>query len=144
MGFEFHWCAYWITSKRVFDTCRIWLFDRGYRLAATTVLPIDKDTLIYGSGTSENTLHGYSNVQRSTADGGKTVMMSNPLVNKAMEDAAKYLNIKPHRVTDNLITIHSPIGNWQPIHESISDSIKLDVEVHEARDNNYYVSNGSN
>jgi hypothetical protein len=79
---------------------------KGYRLAATTVLPIDKDTLIYGS-----------------ADGGKTVMMSNPVVNKAMEDAAKYLNIKPHRVTDILVTIHSPI----------------DIEVHAARDNNYYV-----
>lgn len=37
-------------------------------------------------------------------------MMSNPVVNKAMEDAAKYLNIKPHRVTDILVTIHSPIG----------------------------------
>ena len=29
----------------------IWHFDRGYRLAATTVLPIDNNTLIYGSGT---------------------------------------------------------------------------------------------
>jgi hypothetical protein len=51
-----------------------------------------------------------SNFRYSTADGGKTVMMSNPVVNKAMEDAAKYLNIKPHRVTDILVTIHSPIG----------------------------------
>ena len=65
--------------------------------------------------------------------------MSNSQVNQAMEDAAKYLNIKPHRVTDTLITIHSPIGNWNKSYRFSTHIQPSDIEVHAAHDNNYYV-----
>lgn len=54
---------------------------RGYRLAAITKLPINASTLVYGS-----------------ADGGDTIVNSNPKVDKWMKEAASLLKIKEHRV----------------------------------------------
>ena len=52
---------------------------QGYRLTATSVLPISKDTLIYGS-----------------SDGGKVVCNSLEAMNKIMEKCGKVLNLKGH------------------------------------------------
>lgn len=57
-------------------------------LAATTKLPISKDTLRYGSG-----------------DGGKTVHADDPKLNHLMKLAAKAINIKGHYVLDQVIFI---------------------------------------
>jgi hypothetical protein len=54
---------------------------RGFRLMALSLLPIGKNTLVYGS-----------------ADAGKTVANSNPSLNKMIEVASKELNLKAHGV----------------------------------------------
>ena len=54
---------------------------RGYRLIATTKLPIGSGSLIYGS-----------------ADGGVTIHKDDPTLNAMMQRAAEILNIKPHVV----------------------------------------------
>jgi hypothetical protein len=61
---------------------------RGYRLLAISVLPIGKDTLVYGSG-----------------DAGHTIKKDDALVNEWMERCAKYLNIKPHLVSKKKVLL---------------------------------------
>ena len=50
---------------------------RGWRLQAVSLLPISDNSLIYGS-----------------ADGGKSVQLMNPNLNKLMEEAAIQMNLK--------------------------------------------------
>ena len=52
---------------------------RGYRLVAQSILPISRDTIIYGSN-----------------DGGKTVHDSSPEFRARMKRAGEQLNIKGH------------------------------------------------
>jgi hypothetical protein len=54
---------------------------RGFRLIAMSILPIDRDTIVYGS-----------------ADAGTHVHSSNERVNRRMLSAAHALNLKPHMV----------------------------------------------
>jgi hypothetical protein len=55
---------------------------------AISVLPIGKDTLVYGSG-----------------DAGHTIKKDDALVNEWMERCAKYLNIKPHLVSKKKVLL---------------------------------------
>lgn len=50
---------------------------RGHRLIASSLLPISKDTLVYGS-----------------SDGGRTVRADVPELNQLMEKVAQILNLK--------------------------------------------------
>lgn len=74
--------AYYNCKIEGLNTPFMLLMDyRGYRLIATTKLPIGGGSLIYGS-----------------ADGGITVHKDNPTMNEMMQKAAAILNIKPHVV----------------------------------------------
>ncbi|KAN0030061.1 hypothetical protein ACTA71_008205 [Dictyostelium dimigraforme] len=64
---------------------------RGYRLLAISSLPINKNTIVYGS-----------------CDGGKTVHKSDPAVNEEMERMAKLLNLKGHIVGANKVFLYGP------------------------------------
>ncbi len=55
----------------------------GHRLVATALLPIDAHSLVYGS-----------------SDGSKTVVSTEPLVKKEMEEIGKKFNLQPHLVTN--------------------------------------------
>jgi hypothetical protein len=55
--------------------------QRGFRIIATTRLPINKETLKYGSG-----------------DGGQTIHKDDKRLNRLMKRAAKTINIKGHVV----------------------------------------------
>eukprot|EP01103_Thecamoeba_quadrilineata_P017072 TRINITY_DN5918_c0_g1_i1.p1 TRINITY_DN5918_c0_g1~~TRINITY_DN5918_c0_g1_i1.p1 ORF type:complete len:585 (+),score=95.88 TRINITY_DN5918_c0_g1_i1:3-1757(+) len=52
---------------------------RGFRLTAMSILPIGKDTLVYGSN-----------------DNGTTIQAKDPALNAKMRKVANILNIKPH------------------------------------------------
>jgi hypothetical protein len=54
---------------------------RGFRLIATTRLPLSKNSLVYGS-----------------ADGGATIKKEDPTLNVLMARAAKHIGIKEHVV----------------------------------------------
>ena len=54
---------------------------KGYRLVAMSVLPIDKETLKYGS-----------------ADAGRSILLEDPDLNALMREASLQLNLKPHMV----------------------------------------------
>jgi len=56
-----------------------------------SILPIGKDTLVYGSG-----------------DGGKTIHTDDPSVNKIMETLGKRLNLAPHIIGRENQTIFGP------------------------------------
>jgi hypothetical protein len=53
---------------------------RGWRLQAVSVLPIDSDSLVYGS-----------------ADGGRCVQKRDPKINAMMQEAGRQLNLKRKR-----------------------------------------------
>lgn len=59
---------------------------RGFCLLASSMLPIDKSTLKYGS-----------------SDGGKTVHKENHLLNQQMQEAATRMNLSPHTVHGEVI-----------------------------------------
>ena len=65
---------------------------RGWRLQAVSVLPIDGNSLVYGS-----------------ADGGRTVRKENYAINKLMKDAGKLLNLK-RMYREKLFLIYSAYG----------------------------------
>lgn len=52
---------------------------RGFRVVASSILPIEQRTLVYGS-----------------CDLGRTVHVDNPQMCKLMEEAGKKMNLKPH------------------------------------------------
>jgi hypothetical protein len=82
---------------------------RGFRVLASAVLPISRDSLVYGS-----------------ADAGVTVR-TDPQVAAWMEDAARLLNLKPHAViTRDLQTV-------------VTMAACADIEVHRARDARTYM-----
>lgn len=64
---------------------------RGYRVVAMSLLPISKETIIYGS-----------------SDAGKTVHASDPSFNERMAQAAHVLNLKGHKVGPELTTVFGP------------------------------------
>ena len=71
---------------------------RGYRLCAMSIIPIGKDTLIYGS-----------------SDGGHTVHARNFSFNNLMAKAGGKLNLKPHVVKEKLMLTPGDIevcGHW--------------------------------
>jgi len=59
---------------------------RGFRLAAFSLLPISRKTIVYGSD-----------------DGAKTVHKDNDQFNRAMKALAKKLNLKEHEVRDKIL-----------------------------------------
>src|SRR5690554_6514123 len=65
---------------------------RGWRLQALSLLPIDANTLCYGS-----------------SDGGRSVETSDPQLNRLMKEAGTILNLKEHAVgpSDDLKVIQS-------------------------------------
>jgi hypothetical protein len=82
---------------------------RGFRVLASAVLPISRDSLVYGS-----------------ADAGVTVR-TDAQVAAWMEDAARLLNLKPHAViTRDLQTV-------------VTMAACADIEVHRARDARTYM-----
>lgn len=64
---------------------------RGYRVVAMSLLPIAKDTIIYGS-----------------ADAGETVHASDPAFNQRMSQAAHVLNLKGHKAGRMQTTVFGP------------------------------------
>eukprot|EP01091_Cochliopodium_minus_P007159 TRINITY_DN17083_c0_g1_i1.p1 TRINITY_DN17083_c0_g1~~TRINITY_DN17083_c0_g1_i1.p1 ORF type:complete len:687 (-),score=160.04 TRINITY_DN17083_c0_g1_i1:2014-4074(-) len=65
---------------------------KGYRLIASSLLPLSGKSLVYGS-----------------ADGGKTVHKSDIEMNKVMEITAKYFNLKEHTVSGKKIMMPADI-----------------------------------
>eukprot|EP01103_Thecamoeba_quadrilineata_P012142 TRINITY_DN3060_c0_g1_i2.p1 TRINITY_DN3060_c0_g1~~TRINITY_DN3060_c0_g1_i2.p1 ORF type:complete len:601 (+),score=88.67 TRINITY_DN3060_c0_g1_i2:86-1888(+) len=82
---------------------------RGFRLTAMSILPIGKDTLIYGSN-----------------DNGTTIHADDPVLNSKMRKIAKQLNIKPH---------FSGLSR----EKSCLIYSASDIEGHKARDGKYYL-----
>lgn len=64
---------------------------RGYRVVAMSLLPISKETIVYGS-----------------ADAGKTVHASDPVFNERMAQAAHMLNLKGHKAGLSQTTVFGP------------------------------------
>eukprot|EP01125_Pyxidicula_operculata_P011795 TRINITY_DN385_c1_g1_i1.p1 TRINITY_DN385_c1_g1~~TRINITY_DN385_c1_g1_i1.p1 ORF type:complete len:1249 (+),score=314.60 TRINITY_DN385_c1_g1_i1:1159-4905(+) len=64
---------------------------RGFRVVAMSVLPVKKDSIIYGS-----------------QDGGVTVHADNPKLNSLMKMAGKMLNLKPHLAGKDKTKIYGP------------------------------------
>lgn len=86
--------AYYNCAIEGLNTPFMLLMDyRGYRLIATTKLPIGGTSLIYGS-----------------ADGGITVRSENATMNQMMKQAATILNIKAHTVgmRNQTSVLHAP------------------------------------
>eukprot|EP00007_Cunea_sp_BSH-02190019_P008714 CAMPEP_0174231676 /NCGR_PEP_ID=MMETSP0417-20130205/2152_1 /TAXON_ID=242541 /ORGANISM="Mayorella sp, Strain BSH-02190019" /LENGTH=1372 /DNA_ID=CAMNT_0015309601 /DNA_START=124 /DNA_END=4238 /DNA_ORIENTATION=- len=83
---------------------------RGHRLVATSLLPIGRDTLVYGSDNA-----------------GVTVHKSNPKMTELIESLATTLNLKSHPVQPRC-------GR-----ELVYLSMPIDLEGHVGRDNRYYV-----
>ena len=79
----------------------------GYRLIAISVLPITKDTLVYGS-----------------ADAGVTLHNSNPTLARKMKLAGEMLNLKTHTVG------HDPTKQVE-VHSA------CDLEGHQVEDRFY-------
>lgn len=83
---------------------------RGWRLVASSVLPIDETTIIYGSANARRTVHA-----------------NDSRFNEIMEQAASQLNLKGHYICsrDNKKTvfIHAP----------------GDIEGHKGKDGRYYL-----
>lgn len=81
---------------------------RGYRLCAVSLLPINKqETLVYGS-----------------ADGGKTVLNSDPIASSLMDEFGRRMNLKSH-----------------PAGRDVTNNVTgpADIEVHLGTDGRYYV-----
>jgi hypothetical protein len=64
---------------------------RGYRVVAMSLLPISKETIIYGS-----------------SDAGQTVHASDPGFNQRMAQAAHVLNLKGHKAGPTQTTVFGP------------------------------------
>eukprot|EP01087_Luapelamoeba_hula_P014241 TRINITY_DN4145_c0_g1_i4.p1 TRINITY_DN4145_c0_g1~~TRINITY_DN4145_c0_g1_i4.p1 ORF type:complete len:1436 (-),score=334.66 TRINITY_DN4145_c0_g1_i4:290-4597(-) len=64
---------------------------KGFRIIATSLLPLTKTSLRYGS-----------------ADGGRTVLAQDPTLNKIMDDAAAGMNLKKHNVGFKRVPISGP------------------------------------
>lgn len=54
---------------------------KGYRISAISLLPINKDTLVYGS-----------------SDGGRSIHYDEPEVNAEMQSIMEALNIRSHNI----------------------------------------------
>eukprot|EP01091_Cochliopodium_minus_P011841 TRINITY_DN3461_c0_g1_i1.p1 TRINITY_DN3461_c0_g1~~TRINITY_DN3461_c0_g1_i1.p1 ORF type:complete len:626 (+),score=143.96 TRINITY_DN3461_c0_g1_i1:279-2156(+) len=83
---------------------------RGFKLVASSLLPISSKTLSYGS-----------------SDGGKTIYKSNTELNELMEKAGKYFNIKEHRILDKEIFMPADIEGHQGLdgHLYVLDTARL-------------------
>jgi len=84
---------------------------RGWRLVASSILPIDEATLVYGSN-----------------DVGHTIHADSPIMNQKMEIAGKRLNLRGHSVVGRVpgsipITLYTPV----------------DLEGHIGLDSKYYL-----
>lgn len=79
---------------------------KGYRIIATSMLPVGPHTLRYGS-----------------CDGGRTVLASDPVLNRLMDAAAAGMNLKKHFVGNKRVPISGP----------------GDIEGHLGTDGCYYV-----
>lgn len=64
---------------------------KGFRVIAIALLPINKDTLVFGS-----------------ADGGKTVLGGSEIVSNMMRDIGSHLNLRLHQVNRDGVTMASP------------------------------------
>jgi hypothetical protein len=95
---------------------------RGFRVVAMSLLPVNKETIIYGMYIwylltlfSRRALGGVVSVSRSnplgSCDAGASVFHSDLYFNELMELAAKRLNLAPHYVgkPDNLVRMCAPI-----------------------------------
>lgn len=67
---------------------------KGFRMTAQALLPLGKDSLVYGS-----------------ADAGRTVLNSNEKFNLAMEQASRSLNLRKHVVGEltQIKELHSAV-----------------------------------
>jgi hypothetical protein len=83
---------------------------KGWRLLAASVLPVSKDTIIYG-----------------TCDGARTILTDSDEFNKKMELAAKILNLKGEHVWNQDKTSKSYLHAC------------CDVEGHLGKDNRFYI-----
>eukprot|EP01087_Luapelamoeba_hula_P009869 TRINITY_DN2581_c1_g2_i1.p1 TRINITY_DN2581_c1_g2~~TRINITY_DN2581_c1_g2_i1.p1 ORF type:complete len:1535 (+),score=206.50 TRINITY_DN2581_c1_g2_i1:470-4606(+) len=89
---------------------------KGYRLSACSLLPINNNTLVYGS-----------------ADSGRTVHASDEAMNALMKKAARELNLKPHWVVEK----RKIPANTEPHREFLA--APGDIEGHLGMDGRYYV-----
>ena len=83
-----------VIAQQIFgiSTPLVCLVDyQGYRLMAITLLPVNVDTLRYGSN-----------------DGGKTVHKDDPSVTEAMENLFKIFNLKDHQVASSSVILRGP------------------------------------
>lgn len=83
----------------------------GHRLVATALLPVGKNTLVYGS-----------------ADAGRTVHSDDPVAADAMQQAGSLLGLKPHVVGRG----DGPLGAKEM-------AVCCDIEVHKGKDDRLYV-----
>jgi hypothetical protein len=79
---------------------------KGFRMVAMCLLPLDVTSLRYGSD-----------------DGGKTVVASDPTLNRAMEKVGSMFNLKKHTVGKERVPIIGP----------------GDIEGHLGTDGRYYL-----
>lgn len=100
----------------------------GWRMIASSCLPLDKSTLAYGSDGYPSlsyfsllfssflffvlfyflTLILFLSLCVLFVDGGKTVRDDNPALSELMTEAAKHINIKPHICGDNQRLLAAP------------------------------------
>ena len=96
--------------------------NRGFRLSATCLLPISKDTIVYGS-----------------SDAGVSVQNSDPLVSSDMKKLGQTLNLREHMVFGQLLYV-SLLVNFLYTHmHNIPPKPGGDVEVHRGFDNRLYI-----
>lgn len=76
----------------------------GFRLVCMSTLPVSSSTLACRRQFNSNLLLDGS------CDGGYTVTCSNDVIKKKMDEAGKFLNLRPHKVAGNfnlnILSIH--------------------------------------
>lgn len=81
---------------------------RGYRLVAMSLLPVSKETIIYGKFLSNSV----TDHCQGSSDAGKTVHNDDKEFEELMATAAKRLNLAPHLVGPDITrseTIYAPV-----------------------------------
>ena len=97
---------------------------QGFRLSASSLLPLTRDSLVYGSADQGSQPSAVEPFSRPACFPGRTTHFDDAKCNTLMEEAAGLLNLKPHFAGANR-------------RKKISSCV--DVEVHKASDGNLYL-----
>mmetsp|Transcript_25879 Transcript_25879/g.36402 ORF Transcript_25879/g.36402 Transcript_25879/m.36402 type:complete len:629 (-) Transcript_25879:2-1888(-) len=96
---------------------------RGFRLIAMTSLPIDDETIVYGSNDASKAL---------------TFHMSNDQITKMVDNLANELNLKPHSIDASGVVFPPPVG-YKPGNHGIKIRAPVDLEAHLGMDDQIYL-----